>query len=194
MRVRNHGKYTNMRKNAPRAIARCDTSGFMVEHASLQKQYQYAGTGLVFTGYYVHPKFLDKPNPQNLTPRIKLDPVPTRNARPDNIIDAQYTLATSVGVLTIDVSPSVNVTLTRDQFVNNGSFNFIGTLTADIIVYVPNIFQQFYANKLTTGNFTLSMQLLSNMPDPIEIPAANPVTQLGPIITSTATNLIFTNN
>jgi hypothetical protein len=193
MRVRNHGKYTHMSKNKPRAIARCDYSGFMVQHAALIRQMEYRGQGLVFTGYYVHPKFADTPQPQNLTPRIKLDPVPIRNARPDNIIDAQNTLATSVGVLTIDVSPSVNVTLTTDQFSNNGSFNFTGTLTNNIVIYVPNLMKQFYANKLTTGPFNLSMQLIGNVSLPLIIPQASPTTLLGPIVTNTLLNLEFLN-
>lgn len=194
MRVRNHGKYTNMRMNQPRAIARCATSDFMVQHASLQKQYRFAGSGLVDTGYLVHPKFLDKPNPQNLTPRIKLDPKPIANARPDNIIDAQNTLATSVGVLTLDVSASIDITLTIDQFVNYGSYNFIGELTADIVVYVPNLLRQFYANKLTTGDFTLGMQLIGNSSLPLTIPPASPTTLLGPLVGNNLINLQFINS
>lgn len=87
MRVRNHGKYTKMDKKSPRAIGRCDYSGMMCRHSALIRQMEYRGTGLVWTGYMVNPKFSDKPNAQNLTPLIKLDPVPITNARPDNEID-----------------------------------------------------------------------------------------------------------
>lgn len=193
MRTKNKGKYTHMSKNNPRAIARCDMSGLMVQHASLIRQMEYRGTGLVFTGFYVHPKFADTPNPQNLTPRIKLDPPPIRNPRPDNIIDAQNTLATSVGVLTIDVSPSVDFNMTVDQFSNYGSFNFTGTLTADIIIYVPNLMKQFYANKLTSGAFTLSMQIIGNASQPLTIPQASSTTLLGPLVSNTLINLEILN-
>ena len=87
MRVRNHGKYTQMMKSSPLAIGRCDYSGLMVQHAKMIRQMEYRGNGLVWTGYLVNPKFADKPNPQNLVPYIKLDPVPISNARPNNEID-----------------------------------------------------------------------------------------------------------
>lgn len=193
LRVRNHGKYTNLSRSNPRAIARCDYSGFMVQHASLIRQMEYRGKSLVFTGFYVHPKFADQPNPQNLTPRIKLDPQPIRNPRPDNIIDNQNTLETSVGVLNLDVSPSVDITLTFDQFANHGSFNFRGELTANIVIYVPNLMQQFYANNLTTGNFTLGMQIIGNVSPPLTIPPASPTTLLGPVVGNTLFNLEFLN-
>jgi hypothetical protein len=194
MRTKNHGKYTNMSKNKPRAIARCDYSGLMVQHSSLIRQMEYRGKGLVWTGYLVNPKFADQPNPQNLTPRIKLDPVPISNARPDNLIDAQNTLATSVGVLTLDVSGNSNVNITIDQFSNNGSFNFKGILTGNIIVYVPNLMNQFYANNLTTGPFTLGMQLIGNVTPPLIIPYASPTTLLGPLVGNTLLSLQFINS
>ena len=98
-----------MSKNSPRGIARCDYSGLMCRHSDLIRQMEYRGTGLVWTGYMVNPKFSDIPNPQNLVPLIKLDPVPITDARPDNQIDAQTTIATSTGVITLDVSGNVNI-------------------------------------------------------------------------------------
>jgi hypothetical protein len=193
MRVRNHGKYTNMRRNNPRAIARCDYSGLMVQHSNMIRQMEYRGQGLVWTGYLVNPKFADQPNPQNLTPRVKLDPVPIPNARPDNIIDAQNTLATSVGVLTLDVSGNSNVTLTVEPFSTNGSFNFRGVLTGNIVVYVPNLLSQFYANNFTTGGFTLGMQLIGNVSVPLTIPPASTTTLLGPLVGNTLLSLQFIN-
>lgn len=190
MRVRNHGKYTHMYKNSPRGIARCDYSGLMTRHSNLVRQMEYRGTGLVWTGYMVNSKFTDVPNAQNLTPLIKLDPVPIVNARPDSQIDAQTTLAETVGVITIDVSGIFNVTLTAEQF-NNGSFNFIGVLGADIIVYVPNTYNQFFANNLTTGGFTLSMQIEGNSSPALVIPSADPVTLKGPQVVNTLLNLQF---
>lgn len=192
MQVRNHGKYTKMNKNSPRGIARCDFSGLMVRHADLVRQMAYRGTGLVWTGYMVHPKFSDDPNPQNLTPRIKLDPVPIPSARPDSQIDSQTTLASSVGVLNLDVSGNADITLTFDQF-DNGEFNFTGILTGNIILFVPNTYNQFYANNLTTGAFTLSMQITGNVAPPLIILPASPVTLRGPTVVNTLVNLQFVN-
>lgn len=192
MRVRNHGKYTNMSRFNPRAIATCDRSGFVVQHSKLVKQMEYNGQGLFWTGYWVYPKFLDKPNPQNLAPRVKLDPKPILNSKPDNIVGAQTTIATSVGVLTLDVSGGSDVTLTVDQFSNYGSFNFTGTLTADIVITVPNLLREFYANNLTQGDFTLRMKIIDNSSLPLTIPHASTTSLLGPVVFNTLYNLRIT--
>lgn len=181
-----------MSKSSPRGIARCDYSGLMVRHADMVRQMRYTGSGLVWTGYMVNPKFADEPNPQNLVPRIRLDPVPITNARPDNQIDAQGTLAASVGVLTLDVSGNTDITLTPEQF-DNGEFNFKGVLTGNITLYIPNTYNQFYANNLTTGAFTLSMQVSGNSSPALNIPAANPQTLRGPMLVNTLSNLQFVN-
>lgn len=193
MRVRNHGKYTKMMKNNPRGIARCDYSGLMTRHADLIRQMEYRGTGLVWTGYMVNPKFADQPNAQNLTPLIKLDPVPLRDSRPDSEIDAQTTIASSSGALTLDVSGDMNVTLTEEQF-DNGSITFEGSLTGDILILVPNTYNQFYANNLTTSDsedfdFELGMQVIGNPNFTLDIPAADPSTLLGPMVVNTTTSL-----
>lgn len=99
MRVRNHGKYTRMNMRSPRAIATCDYSGLMVKHASLRRQMEYRGRGLVWTGLYVHPHFWDEPNQQDLIPFIKMDPRPIPNARPDVTIDTGV-----IPILTIDLT------------------------------------------------------------------------------------------
>lgn len=189
MRTRYHGKYTNVSRRNPDAIGQCDYSGFMVQHSKLIKQMEYRGTGLVWTGYLVYPKFATVPNPQNLTPKVKVDPKPILNARPSNIIGAMTTLETSVGVLTVDVSGGVNITLTVDQFANNGSFNFVGTLTADIFVYVPNLIRDFYANNYTEGGFTLKMQLIGSEILPLTIPLLPNKFSLGPVVTNNTVNL-----
>lgn len=190
MKVRNRGKYTNMSRNRPRAIATCDRSGFMVQHDMLVKQDEYAGKGKIYLGYLVHPDFYDIPNAQNLTPPFRLDPRPIPNARPDSIVGAETTIASSIGVLGFPVS-NVNITITQEQFITYGSFNFTGVLTTDIVVFIPNIFRQFYANKLTTGNFEITIQTLGNNSLPLTLPPANPITLLGPLITNTFYNLQF---
>lgn len=156
MRVRNHGKYTRMNAKNPRGIARCDYSGLMVAHASLKDQYQYRGTGLVKTGYLVYPKFLDEPNPQDLIPLIKVDPVPLRQPRPDNVVDVP-----TLQILELDVSGNVNITLTNTQ-ASNTSFIFKGVLTGDVIIFVPGSFNDFFVTNIATGGFSLSMQIANN--------------------------------
>lgn len=156
MQVRNHGKYTHMRKNNPRGIARCDYSGLMVLQQTMKDQYEYRGQGLVKTGYKVDPKFLDEPNPQNLTPLIKVDPVPLIQPRPDNIIDNP-----TFQFLELDVSGNTNILLTNDQ-AGNTNFVFKGILTGDVIIFIPGSFNIFFVTNITTGPFSLFMQIQNN--------------------------------
>lgn len=188
MQVRNHGKYTKMNMLDPRGIARCDYSGLMVRHSDLVKQMQYRGTGLVWTGLMVSPKFQDVPNPQELIPIIKLDPVPLENPRTDSQVDAQTTIASSTGEISIDVSVPSNRTLTLEQF-DNGIINFIGLLTQDIFVILPASYNQFYANNMTTGGFKMGLQLVGNTNFTLDIPPIDPITQKGPIVVNTSLNL-----
>jgi hypothetical protein len=188
MQVRNHGKYTKMRMKDPRGIARCDYSGLMVRHSDLVKQMQYRGTGLVWTGLMVAPQFADKPNPQELIPLIRLDPVPLENPRPDSQIDAQPTIASSTGEISIDVSNPANRNLTLEQF-DNGIINFTGQLLDNIIVTLPASYNQFFANNLTTGGFSMGLQILNATNFTLNIPVANPVTKQGPMVVNTSLNL-----
>lgn len=136
----------------------------MVQHSELERQMDYRGTGLVWTGFYVYKKFVDEPNPQNLTPLIRLDPVPIPNARPDNEVD---TLTPQV--LELDVSGSTNVSLTNEQF-SNITLIFTGILTGDVTIIVPSTFNEFYVSNQTTGAFTLSMQISTLLQTLIVLP------------------------
>ena len=195
MRARGHGKYTKMNLRNPQAIGTCDVSGFMCRRADMVEQMRYVGSGLVGTKLLVNPKFYSEPNPQELVPIIKVDPKPIVNPRPNNIIDNQLTIATSIGILDVDVSGGADVTISTSDFMSYGSFNFKGALTADITVFVPNLIKNFYANNLTTGDFTLSLQLEGNISitPPLIIPAASPITLLGPVIGNTLLNLQIIN-
>lgn len=172
----------------PRGIARCDYSGLMVRHSDLKRQKQYRGRGLVWTGLLVAPQFEDAPNPQDLIPLIKLDPVPLPNPRPDSQIDAQKTIPTSTGEITIDVSVPANRILTEQQF-DNGIINFSGALTDNIVVILPASYNQFFANNLTTGGFLLGLQLVGNTNFTLDIPLADPVTLRGPMVVNTSLNI-----
>ena len=76
------GRWVNIRPNNPDAVARCDRSGQLCNHADLVKQFDFRGDGLVWTGLWVNKYFLDVPNPQSLNPVIKPDPVPVDHPRP----------------------------------------------------------------------------------------------------------------
>ncbi len=186
MRAYYSGGLTKLNIRNPRAIARCDYSGFMVRHMDLVRQMTYRGTGLVWTGFMVHPNFVDEPNPQDLVPLLRQDPVPVQQARPDSQIDAQNSIASTTGVITIEVTG--DTTLTAKQF-NNGSITFTGVLTNDVVISVPALYNQFYANNITTGGFNLWMQLELNTFTAINIPQADPQTKFGPTVVNTSFNL-----
>lgn len=224
MRIRNHGKYTKMRKNDPRGIARCDYSGLMVAHSTLKRQMQYTGTGLVWTGLMVDPRFADVPNPQELVPLIKLDPVPLKDPRPDSVVDAQSTEESSVGIFTLDVSdprhyiltiagPGATidgigpdglpgkVAITGNLLVNGnntgitfpGTINFVGVLTRNTQVFIPNTYVQFYANNKTTGPFQITLQIQHDYRSVLIIPPVDQVTLQGPTVVNTFFDLAFVN-
>jgi len=188
MKVRNHGKYTKMRLKDPRGIARCDYSGLMVRHADLKKQMQYRGIGLVWTGLMVAPQFEDLPNAQELIPLIKLDPVPLNNPRPDSQIDAQPTIGSSTGEISIDVSISDNRSLTLSQF-DNGIINFIGDLIERIIIILPASYNQFYANNKTNGGFDIGLQIIGNPNFTLNVSPVNSINGQGPMVVNTSLNL-----
>jgi hypothetical protein len=76
------GKFVRIDPSNPDAVARCDRSGQLCNYNDLVKQYEYRGSGLVWTGLYVNKYFLDKPNPQGMNPLIKRDPVSLEHPRP----------------------------------------------------------------------------------------------------------------
>lgn len=185
MRIGAKGKYTRMNPSKPRGIGTCDYSGLMVRHENMIQQFQYRGNGLVWTGFWVNPKFADKPNPQDLIPIIRLDPVPLQNARPDAEVYDQ-----TITTLNLDVGGALNITLTETQ-VDNMVLNLSGVLTGNIVIYIPDTYVQFYANNLTTGAFTLGMQILGRTSPPLIIPAADPVTRTGPQVVNGLVELQF---
>jgi hypothetical protein len=77
-----HGKYLRINNKRPRPMAQDDYSGFMCMHSDLVRQMEYSGRGLIWTGYYVNKRYADVPNPQNLSPILRPDPVPVLNPRP----------------------------------------------------------------------------------------------------------------
>lgn len=199
MRATYKGKYTKLNRANPQGLGMCDYTGFTVRHADLCKQYEYRGRGLVWTGLWVHKKFLDKPNPQGLTPIITVDPVPLSHPRPD-----PFLANTTTPTLNLDVTGQQNIYLDYNQF-NNVIFNFTGVLNQNIQILVPATFNQFFANNLTQGDFVMSMNIYACTPHfsyqpvpppgPISvlpaliIPPADPKTQTGPFISNDSISL-----
>jgi hypothetical protein len=145
MRTGYKGKYTRLNKNDPRAIARCDYSGFMVKHSTLVKQMEYRGRGLVWTGFWVDPKFADVPNPQNLVPIIGLDPIPIPNSRPDTQIDS--TAIPTINIFLIQGKP-ILLSLEQLGFLQ---INFVGDLTSQATVTFPNVIGSWTVFNYTSG-------------------------------------------
>jgi len=65
----------------PQSWARDDITGLPVMHPDMIKQMEYGPQGLYWTGFMVHFKDADEPNPQLVPPRLKPDPVPIANQR-----------------------------------------------------------------------------------------------------------------
>lgn len=72
---------TNTRN--PQAAAVCDRCGFRYNLSSLGRQFQWAGSTLMDTGYLVCPRCNDKPFDQYRTLILPPDPYPRENPRPD---------------------------------------------------------------------------------------------------------------
>jgi hypothetical protein len=173
MRTGYKGKYTSKSRRNPHGNAVCDYSGLNVAHHKLVRQMEYSGSRLRFTGFWVNPRYADVPNPQNLIVLIRQDPVPLDHARPD-----PYVMNYANPTANIDVSGNSNITLTFAQF-NNNILNFTGALTGNVVIYIPAVFNQFHANNLTTGDFTLSIQIVAQIRPPLLIRPVDPITNQG---------------
>lgn len=78
-----HGK-AKVNPRAPRAFGRCDFGGETRNLHELRKQYEWAGTHLIWTGMLVCDEHYDDPQPQLKAIRLPPDPVPVKNPRPWN--------------------------------------------------------------------------------------------------------------
>lgn len=161
--MRFQSKYIYASYKNPQPIAKCDYSAVECLRKDLIPQMEYNANGLYFTGFYVHKKFADKPNKQNLNPILKPDPEPVKNPRPGKTV---YSPQREIN--TIDVSGIANKTLTNDEF-NYSKLVFFGTITNDVLVVIPQTFSIFSAENKTVGNFSLKIQMKNSLYPPIEI-------------------------
>lgn len=137
-------------------VGRCDASFQIVKHKDLAKQYEYAGKGLVDTGMMVYKKLLDKPNPQNLAPKIKIDPMPVRRARPDPFYNNPQPME-----FYLEIKDLPEYILTLNEF-QNVKFIFFGDMTQDVVIKVPATFNIFSTINNTLGTqYKLTIMLVN---------------------------------
>ena len=75
------GRYVRIDQQHPQALGVCDVSGFIYNKRDLQRQMEWRGDALAWTGFYRGPDFIDIPNEQGRSPRIPPDPVPLHDTR-----------------------------------------------------------------------------------------------------------------
>lgn len=81
MTNRYRGRIPIVDPDHPEAWGKDDITGLPVMHEDMIKQMEYIGNGLAWTGFMVHHKDADQPNPQLIPPRLKPDPLPIPNPR-----------------------------------------------------------------------------------------------------------------
>ncbi len=122
-------------------ITVCDYSGFMCDQADTVHQMQYNGMGLYDTGFIVHSKFADVPNPQSLTPPIYLDPMPILGVK----YDSQGLGNPLLDVIIINVENPTPFIISSWQ--PTSSFEFIGnSLEIFQVQFINTIFQMWFTN------------------------------------------------
>lgn len=135
----------------PQSWMRDDITGLPVMQPDMIKQMEYGPQGLYWTGFMVHFKDADQPNPQLVPPRLKPDPVPLINQRffyrpqlpevPSNFIITSFTDTT--------------VTVEWDLVYSDGSLpaaTSYNILASEF--YDNSLFFEF--NNITSSPFTLT--------------------------------------
>lgn len=75
------GKFFKPDPANPIAPAQCDRCERVVAHPSLIKQMEYMGRTLRWTGSFVCPRCVDRPQPQSVPKIVGPDPLPVKNPR-----------------------------------------------------------------------------------------------------------------
>lgn len=79
--MKTYFKTNKLRIGDQNAKAQCDRTGLICRKKDLVRQMEYNGTGLYWTGLYVHKSVAYTPNPASLVPPILKDPKPVLNTR-----------------------------------------------------------------------------------------------------------------
>jgi len=111
MSYRPKGKNVFINPEDPVGVALCDNSDFVYQHQQLNKQLEWRGNALIWTGFLAAGDHLDVPNEQLRPPLLKPDPVPLTNPRfPQEI-------TTNLVNWAIDYPPYSKVTTTSNFYV-----------------------------------------------------------------------------
>jgi hypothetical protein len=111
--MRPHGR-AKIGQRRPEHTALCQRCGTLYNRSDLSAQFQYAGTGLIDTGFKVCPRCLDVPNQNERTLILPPDPSPILDALPDAFpmdMVSSWTLQGPPGVPMIRTWSSFSVTL-----------------------------------------------------------------------------------
>jgi len=85
--MRPHGR-ARVSTRSPQAFGICDRCGFLLNHASLQWQYDWRGASIQNTRMLVCSTCLDKPQQQLRALVVPADPVPIQNPRTQDYVAA----------------------------------------------------------------------------------------------------------
>ena len=94
--MRPHGR-ARVSTRSPQAFGICDRCGFLLNHASLQWQYDWRGASIQNTRMLVCSTCLDKPQQQLRALVVPADPVPIQNPRTQNYVAASTDYRTTQG-------------------------------------------------------------------------------------------------
>ena len=78
-----HSRYGAVDALNPEAAGRCDRGGEIRKRSELLKEMAWRGDSLVWTGFLCCAQHIDPPHPQDRTKRLRADPVPVEDPRPN---------------------------------------------------------------------------------------------------------------
>ena len=108
--MRKHPRRTHVDPANPMAWATSDQNGMIGQHNKMKWQHDWRGNKIVNLRVLVHEDELDKPQRQLGNLSLPPDPVPIRNARPENYsIDETTDRVTMGGVQRHDMSGNLRI-------------------------------------------------------------------------------------
>lgn len=126
----------------PQSWGKDDYTGLPVMHPDMIKQMEYIGNGLAWTGFMVHHKDADQPNPQRIPPRLKVDPVPIPNPR--YLVLEDLPIIPSGLTITATTSTSISVSWTP-----------VAGIPAYVVSWISNRISG-ETRSITASNYTIS--------------------------------------
>lgn len=108
-----NGRYVDIDPENPEPMAVCQRTGVLCMRSDLRMQYEWRGTSLQWTGFWVHKDFLANPNPQKATIILPPSPMPVDNP----IIGSGWMASMN------EIFPESPPNPVREQLLNNVDFN-----------------------------------------------------------------------